>query len=234
MLLPRDLVKYQSKSSLDPFAPGAEGLLRGDPEANQLIMEAEKTGLGPETILLALRSLKIAATTASKAGAAEFVATVPPGVSCPARPTPVVIREMLAKACREIIALGYEISDKGVISMLHEAALVCPQITIICDRERGSASRLASTWPTDRFPVTCYENRGAENLPTFSSMHCKTLLVDGSDLLITSANFTFHGMGGNMEFGIRLQGDQAGASRPALMSLLNSGHFQKLETGGQN
>ena len=228
MLLPRDLVSYQIKSSFDPFAPDAEEHLCADPAAAHLIKEAEGAGFRPASILLALRSLKIAKSGIPQTESAEFVATVPPGVLCPARPTPVVIREMLAKAEIEIIALGYEISDGGIISMLHEAALVCPKITIACDREKGSASKLISSWPANRFPVTCYENTRSGNLPTFSSMHCKTLLVDSSDLLITSANFTFHGMGGNMEFGIRVYGEQAESSRPAILSLLNSGHFTKV------
>jgi phosphatidylserine/phosphatidylglycerophosphate/cardiolipin synthase-like enzyme len=40
-------------------------------------------------------------------------------------------------------------------------------------------------------------------------MHAKVLLVDDSDLLVTSANFTHHGQAVNVEYGLRLSGEPA-------------------------
>lgn len=53
-------------------------------------------------------------------------------------------------------------------------------------------------------------------------MHAKCLLVDGSDLLVTSANFTFHGLHGNIEIGIRVRGAQAAEARKIFSHLVDS------------
>ena len=45
----------------------------------------------------------------------------------------------------------------------------------------------------------------AETTDEMHKMHCKMIVVDDQDLLVTSANFTYHGMLGNIEFGVRLR-----------------------------
>jgi phosphatidylserine/phosphatidylglycerophosphate/cardiolipin synthase-like enzyme len=53
-------------------------------------------------------------------------------------------------------------------------------------------------------------------------MHAKCLLVDASDLLVTSANFTFHGLQGNVEIGVRLRGAPAAEARKIFSHLVES------------
>jgi phosphatidylserine/phosphatidylglycerophosphate/cardiolipin synthase-like enzyme len=53
-------------------------------------------------------------------------------------------------------------------------------------------------------------------------MHAKCLLVDGHDLLVTSANFTFHGLHGNIEIGIRLSGPPAAEARKIFSHLVGN------------
>ena len=142
-----------------------------------------------------------------------------------ARPTQVVLREMLTSARRQIVALGYEITDRSCIELLRDASKICPDTIIICDRQKGSARRLASTWPGGGFTPRFYENIELAD-PPLASMHCKALVVDSADLLVTSANFTFHGLNGNLEFGVRLRGAQARPAQGILIHLLRSGMFQ--------
>jgi len=54
-------------------------------------------------------------------------------------------------------------------------------------------------------------------------MHAKCVLVDGSDLLVTSANFTFHGLHGNIEIGVRLSGAAAAEARKIFSHLVEDG-----------
>jgi len=54
-------------------------------------------------------------------------------------------------------------------------------------------------------------------------MHAKCLLVDGTDLLITSANFNFHGLHGNIEIGIRISGPPAAEARKIFSHVVESG-----------
>ena len=56
----------------------------------------------------------------------------------------------------------------------------------------------------------------------YASMHAKCLLADGSDLLVTSANFTFHGLHGNIEIGIRLSGAPVAEARKIFSHLVTN------------
>ena len=57
-------------------------------------------------------------------------------------------------------------------------------------------------------------------------MHAKCLLVDTVDLLVASVNFTFHGLHGNTEIGIRLGGAPAGEARKVFSYLVESGFLE--------
>jgi phosphatidylserine/phosphatidylglycerophosphate/cardiolipin synthase-like enzyme len=59
-------------------------------------------------------------------------------------------------------------------------------------------------------------------------MHAKCLLVDGNDLLITSANFTFHGLHGNVEIGVRLSGPPASEARKIFSYLVEHGLVEEI------
>ena len=53
-------------------------------------------------------------------------------------------------------------------------------------------------------------------------MHGKAILVDGRDLLVTSANMTFHGMRHNIELGIRVRGRHVELALDFFNALLRS------------
>jgi phosphatidylserine/phosphatidylglycerophosphate/cardiolipin synthase-like enzyme len=224
-MLARDLADLARSTSFDVFARGAIAELEGQPELASIVCSAESEGVDRKGVLLALQVARIIMAGQPKDEPAEFVATVPPGSSTKARPTQVVLREMLTSARRQVIALGYEITDRWCVELLRDASLLCPEMLIICDRQKGSARRLATSWARGGFTPKFYENVELVDPPR-ASMHCKALLVDGSDLLITSANFTFHGLNGNLEFGVRLRGGQAHPAHGILMHLLRSGIFQ--------
>jgi len=59
-------------------------------------------------------------------------------------------------------------------------------------------------------------------------MHAKCLLVDSRDLLVTSANFTFHGLHGNIEIGVRLSGAPAVEARKIFSHLVENRIVEEL------
>ena len=66
-------------------------------------------------------------------------------------------------------------------------------------------------------------------------MHVKTLIVDGSDMLITLANFTEAGMTKNVEFGIQVNGRVVGEAKAIFDEFIRSGRFERklrIPTGG--
>ena len=66
-----------------------------------------------------------------------------------ARPIVQVIREMLRPRAREVIVVGYELSDRDVMHLLEGVASRGTDLVMICDRKRGSVGRVLESWPKD-------------------------------------------------------------------------------------
>lgn len=153
---------------------------------------------------------------------AELVATLPPETPGIARPTERVVQEMIDGAATEIILLGYELTDRNLIGLLAAAVGRGAGVIMICDRGRGAAQRVLGSWPSHTPPPRIFHDRERAEGAPYASMHAKCLLVDGKDLLVTSANFTFHGLHGNVEIGVRLGGAPAADARKIFSHLVES------------
>jgi phosphatidylserine/phosphatidylglycerophosphate/cardiolipin synthase-like enzyme len=165
---------------------------------------------------------------------AELVATLPPDTPGLARPTERVVHEMIERAGREIILLGYELSDEQLVGLLANASGRGAEVIMICDRNRGTAAKINSTWPRSSRRPRIFQDRARPDAARYASMHAKCLLVDGNDLLVTSANFTFHGLHGNIEIGVRLSGAPAAEARKIFSHLVESRVVEELQpTGSQ-
>jgi phosphatidylserine/phosphatidylglycerophosphate/cardiolipin synthase-like enzyme len=126
----------------------------------------------------------------------------------PTRPTRTVIREMITASRRCVLIAGYMITDEdGVVHLAHQAARRGLDVTLICDSGNDDAVRIRAAWPGDVASPRILVN--SPDGPPTAKMHAKVLLVDDSDLLVTSANFTHHGQAVNVEYGLRLSGEPA-------------------------
>jgi phosphatidylserine/phosphatidylglycerophosphate/cardiolipin synthase-like enzyme len=226
MGLARDLVELEARirerADIDVFAHGGGSSLLGAPEC--AIMAARIVPMDPPSIMrLCLQALRIQhQELRPKLLEAELVATLPAETPGIARPTDVVVREMIGRASTEIVLLGYEFTHRDLVSLLAGTAARGVNVIMICDRSRGGASRVMEAWPAGtRRPRILHDRERVERAP-HASMHAKCLLVDGNDLLVTSANFTFHGLHGNIEIGIRLRGDPAAEARKIFSHLVES------------
>ena len=54
-------------------------------------------------------------------------------------------------------------------------------------------------------------------------------LEDEKDVLVTSANLTFHGLEGNIEIGVRLRGEPAGEARKVFSHLVENGIVEEVD-----
>jgi phosphatidylserine/phosphatidylglycerophosphate/cardiolipin synthase-like enzyme len=226
MGLARDLVEAEArirgKAAVDLFAPVETGGLLSTPDYAGLISRVTLKDSGA-ILRLCLQCLRIQHDEMSpRLVDAELVATLPPNTPGIARPTERVVREMVTSATREIVLLGYEFTDLDLVTLLGEAAARGADVIEICDRGRGSARRILDAWPTgSRLPRIFHDRVRSDSAP-YASMHAKCLLVDGRDLLVTSANFTFHGLHGNIEIGIRVSGAPAHEARKIFSHLVES------------
>jgi phosphatidylserine/phosphatidylglycerophosphate/cardiolipin synthase-like enzyme len=232
MGLARDLAALESlfreRGDIDLFAPIEQSNLGSMPEFAGLLPRIVLTE--PAAVVrLCLQALRVQHDEIRpRLIDAELVATLPsdsPGI---ARPTASVVTEMVTSATREVILLGYELTDRDLVRVLGDAASRGVQVIMICDRGRGSAARVSAVWPCATSRPRIFHNRDRSDGAPYASMHAKCLLIDSTDLLVTSANFTFHGLHGNIEIGVRISGAPAHEARKVFSYLVEDKIVEEL------
>src|SRR5262245_37887422 len=130
MSIARDLVELEEtlrrRAEIDLFAPTDRSGLLTTPETVALLSRVALLGsVDPLAVMrLCLQARRIQYDEVSpRLLEAEFVATLPPDVPGVARATEQVLREMLLPNVKEIILLGYELSDPGMLALLADAAM---------------------------------------------------------------------------------------------------------------
>jgi phosphatidylserine/phosphatidylglycerophosphate/cardiolipin synthase-like enzyme len=229
----RDLVALfedlrESEECPDMFGPDAEQWLAQSAEAAPALAALRRASSPEKALKAALQALAVQRELLEpRLLDAAFVATFPGAVPFGARPTELVLGEMLGTARSEVIALGYEVTHAGTIELLRGCAMRGARVVLICDRARLDVDLLLRGWP-DACQPDIYTDCERGSALAYSKMHCKALLVDEEDLLVTSANFTLHGLRGNIEFGVRLRGAPARDARDVFRHLLRSGLLERL------
>lgn len=226
MGLARDLVEFEARlrdrDDVDLFAPVERNGLLDTPESASMLGRIRSTDPA-SAMRLCLQALRIQhEELRPKLLDAELVATLPPETPGIARPTERVVQEMIDGATTEIILLGYELTDRNLIGLLAAAGGRGTGVIMICDRARGTAQRVVESWPSRTPPPRVFHDRERAEGAPYASMHAKCLLIDGKELLVTSANFTFHGLHGNIEIGVRLGGAPAAEARKIFSHLVES------------
>lgn len=224
MGLPRRIVEAAKRVVADPFGPDAARELVEAPEVAAILGDvARATGSNQPgaSMLLVLQCLAILQSELASASlATEFVATMPRGIAEGIRPTAVVVREMMERALVDVVALGYVITPGGgIIELLHRAAVRGAAIHVVCDRQGRSLDDVGHGWPQGVPPPALYMNSEDPDGSLLSKMHCKLLIIDERDVLVTSANFTLCGLAENIEFGVRMTGPAAVTARRFFESL---------------
>ena len=232
MGIPRDLAKLEEtlriEDRVDLFAPIERSGLRDSPLANALTehLRGMRFPEPERTLRLCLQALRVQHEELSgRLIDAELVATLPLGMPGIARTTDQVLTEMMRPPVEEVILLGYELTDEKVMRLLIEVEAAGADVIVICDRTRGTAERVFGLGL--RRSRVFQDRERLDGLP-YSSMHAKCLLVNGTDLLVTSANFTLHGLHGNIEIGVRLSGPPALEARKIFSHLVENSIVEEI------
>lgn len=148
----------------------------------------------------------------------EIVWTGPQAEGPLVRPTGAAIEEMISgvRESGEILLVGYSLTVgkdsrmEKVVRLLEKGARKRARITLVLHREESAANRSALL---DAWDVTVKKPRILTWKPgpdhPYTKLHAKALVVDRLDLLVGSANFTFHGLASNLELGLRVRGGAA-------------------------
>lgn len=136
----------------------------------------------------------------------EIACTAPSRFGVPLRTTYATALEMVKDARNEILIVGYVFTE-GAKSLLAEVARASRdrriRVTVIGNRMEEHLPALRSAWPSDCSGprvFSCQANPRNE----MSALHAKLLVCDGATALITSANFSHHGLHENIEIGVKV------------------------------
>jgi phosphatidylserine/phosphatidylglycerophosphate/cardiolipin synthase-like enzyme len=134
------------------------------------------------------------------------------------RPTFDVIREMISEMREggEALIVGYSLTAAEdspmteVIGLLTDASRKGGQISFVLhrDQEEQNLARLTAAWDVFAVKPRVYTWLPGADAP-YTKLHAKALVIDRLQVLVTSANLTFHGLKKNIELGLRVRGPQA-------------------------
>ena len=153
--------------------------------------------------------------------------TGPIQFSVEGRTTPSVIKEMILNAKNHIIITSYSITDDAE-SFIRLLENVIDKVEIIFvihnDGKNKNFKTLSKLWKKEKKPKIYSRTPGP--LDVYFKIHAKMLVVDNHDLLVTSANMTWHGMSNNFEIGLRVRGSTAKKAGSLVRNLINSNYLE--------
>lgn len=137
---------------------------------------------------------------------AELTITAPPSFRLKGRKINEVVEDMLTKARKNITLTGYSVSDYFnemldlIISQSQKGVYVRLYLNDY-EKQKKQLTRLMDL--RSKF-LRVYDYQKHEN-DKMAALHAKTIVVDELNVLVSSANLSYHGMEGNIEMGIRLE-----------------------------
>jgi phosphatidylserine/phosphatidylglycerophosphate/cardiolipin synthase-like enzyme len=135
----------------------------------------------------------------------DVVRTAPVQFAVPVRATFATMVEMVQEARGEIVIVGsiFTAGASEFVRRVSQARQRGLAVTIIGNRMRQCISELRELWGPGRAPaVYGWEGDGADEM---ASLHAKLLICDKETALVTSANYSLHGLHENIEIGLRVR-----------------------------
>lgn len=119
------------------------------------------------------------------------------------------LKQLFQSAQYEILIAGYTFSlenqdVKNLFFELIEAAKRECRIDIIFHNNDSNLAELRNHWPRNIYFPHFYYWKGSKDTP-WASLHSKLIMIDQKKLLLTSANFTYHGLKKNIESGVLIE-----------------------------
>ena len=161
---------------------------------------------------------------------AELAITAPISFKLKARKIHEVVENMLRDSQRSITLTGYSVSDYFaemidlIISKSQQGVYVRVYLNDY-EKHKNNLKRLMDL-RTRYLRVFDYQKQDEDAM---AALHAKTIVVDEKELLVSSANLSYHGMQGNVEMGIRLASpDKARQIENLLKEMIRMKVFKEL------
>lgn len=190
---------------------------------------------GETSTSLALALLAARATymqTVAEAPSVQLVWTGPISTPIPTRSTAGVLLDLINVARFEIVIVGYVLTDGASVIFEHLAAAQRRgvKIVIIGNRLEQQLRVLQTIWPEDQQLPDLYSRLEIPDDP-LSALHAKLAIADQKQMLVTSANLTYHGLAGNIEIGLQVSGKVISDAITLLSGLIAEGVFIRINAG---
>ena len=175
-----------------------------------------------------LQTKKLLSTEQNKS---EIVWTGPVQVGAHVKNTKSVIEEMLSNAKQSVTIVGYRIT-KNAESVIEEIGKCLNRginMRIIIDNDEKKINKeeiitlFSKYGPKQPIVFTRKKQEG-----TYYKVHAKIIIVDKNDLLVTSANLTYHGMSNNFEIGIRSRGPIVEKALNLVDEMIDNKYFEEM------
>jgi phosphatidylserine/phosphatidylglycerophosphate/cardiolipin synthase-like enzyme len=201
-----------------------------------LLLAGRTSAVSLEALSLALSSsLQTRLDTTHNAPKVEAVWTGPLDVPSALRSTAEVVLELVGRSRSHLLIVGYSITfdflQRGATGRLLRELVAASErgvkITVILHDDPKNLAQLTAAWPRHRELPTLL-TWSAEDPRGMTKLHAKVLVADDDDLLVTSANLTYHGLERNMEVGLRITGATATTIRRQFDELQRAGLLRSL------
>jgi phosphatidylserine/phosphatidylglycerophosphate/cardiolipin synthase-like enzyme len=161
----------------------------------------------------------------------EVVCTAPSRLGAPVRTTFATAVEMVQAARQEIFVVGYVFTG-GARKLVEQFAVACRdrkvRVTLIGNRMQEQLFILQSLWPPDSPPPSVF-SREADLTDDMAALHAKLLICDGTTALVTSANFSHHGLHENIEIGVKIHSASVARLVDFVHAMVRTGEVKGVE-----
>lgn len=219
------LSSWQLQQQLHLSTTGAIDLAR---RLEQLTGSSHRTARDTGIALTTLAWMKSREET--KTEKIEVVCTTPFYSGVRVRTTYATALEMIKEARQEIFVVGYLFTGgaKGLVETLatvrRDRGL---SVTVIGNRMEDYLGTLRVMWTSD-CPGPDVFTREADIQDEMAALHAKLLICDRTTALVTSANFSHHGLHENIEIGIKVQSASVSLLAEFVQTLITSGQVKQI------
>jgi phosphatidylserine/phosphatidylglycerophosphate/cardiolipin synthase-like enzyme len=133
-----------------------------------------------------------------------------------------VVRSLIRSASRELLVVGFSMTDLEFHALLAKRACEGVLVTVVGDRSSGDLLAMKQAWPSQARPLVAL----LEAVPGRDEnrrMHGKVIVADRTRAIVGSANFSGGGLKTNLEFGLRVEGAVADEICRLVTSLRQAG-----------
>lgn len=204
------------KEGVDPFSIESESEM-----ARAGALMAPDPGTSTVPLFDALRAIDMyVKENLASLSPVSVVATQPGRGRVPS--TREIVRSLLLGTKKELLVVGYAVTDRKFVELLHTTARRGIAVTLVGDRVKDSLQETLAKWPAELARPVALE--GVEPIPDGRfSVHGKVMVSDGHRALFGSADFSAAGFRDNFELGVLVEGHAARELRDTVEELRRQG-----------